>query len=104
MAASPGTQHSIAALLRNSGDDIIVYSTLRTAAAGPFGEKELAFCEALIPHVGAALSTRERVQDLCDAGSSALDLLYRSARACILVTSDARIRFRSRRFALTPRL
>ena len=86
-----GLKHSIAALVRNTGGDLIMHSTLRPAAAGPFGEKELSFCEALMPHVGAAISTRERVQDLCDAGRTALDLLYRSERACILLASDTRI-------------
>jgi DNA-binding CsgD family transcriptional regulator len=88
-----GLKHSIAGLVTASSEGMVMCSSLRTAERGAFGSEEIAFCEALLPHVGAAVSTRERVRDLYQAGRAAMEVLYRLAQPCLMVDRNARILF-----------
>jgi DNA-binding CsgD family transcriptional regulator len=88
-----GLKHSIAGLVTASGEDVVMCSALRTAESGAFGSEEIAFCDALLPHVGAAVSTRERVRGVYQAGRAALEVLYHLAQPCLLVDRNARVLF-----------
>jgi DNA-binding CsgD family transcriptional regulator len=88
-----GLKHSIAGLVTASGENIVMCSALRTAEKGAFGSQEIAFGEALLPHVGAAARARERVGDVFQAGRAALDVLYRLVQPCLLVDRHGRIVF-----------
>jgi DNA-binding CsgD family transcriptional regulator/PAS domain-containing protein len=83
-------KHSIASLLATSGKSVVVCSTLRTGAAGPFGSEHVDILEALLPHVRRALRTRERVRNVFDARSHALELLDELPQACVLVNREGR--------------
>jgi DNA-binding CsgD family transcriptional regulator/PAS domain-containing protein len=89
-------KHSIAALLATSGNRVVVCSTLRTAAAGPFGQDHIEVLKALLRHVRRALRTRERARDVFDTRSHALELLDALPQACVLVNREGRAVFVNR--------
>jgi DNA-binding CsgD family transcriptional regulator len=88
-----GLKHSIAGLVTATGEDLVMCSALRTAEKGAFGSQEIAFAEALLPHVGAAIRARERLGDVYQAGRAALDVLYRFAQPCLLVDRNGHLAF-----------
>jgi DNA-binding CsgD family transcriptional regulator len=88
-----GLKHSIAGLVTASGEDVVMCSALRTAEKGAFGSQEIAFAKALLPHVAAAASARERVGDVYHSGRAALEVLYRLVQPCLLVDRNGRVVF-----------
>jgi DNA-binding CsgD family transcriptional regulator len=85
-----GLIHSIAALIGTAASGVVLCSTLRTAAAGPFTRKDIQFFQALLPHLRGALRTRERLHPLSSIVACAPGILDELPQACILVNRDSR--------------
>jgi DNA-binding CsgD family transcriptional regulator len=83
-------KHSIAAMIFQSRGRVVLCSTLRSASAGPFASKDIAFYESLLPHLRRAVLTRERASDVFEAGRQALEVLENSPNACVLANRAAR--------------
>jgi DNA-binding CsgD family transcriptional regulator/PAS domain-containing protein len=89
-------KHSIAALVVQSSERIVLCSTLRAGSDGPFAPKDIAFYEALLPHLRRAVLIRDRATGVFDAGRQALDLLESSPNACLLLDRSLRVVFLNR--------
>ena len=83
-------QHSIAAVVSNSSERIIICSTLRPSRRGPFTERDRTYYASFLPHLRRAIETRERLADAVNAGRGALELLENSSNACVLLNGALR--------------
>jgi hypothetical protein len=61
-------QHSIAAMVSQSSNRIVLCSTLRPGRHGAFTENDITFYKLLLPHLRRAVLIRERLAGVFDAG------------------------------------